>query len=52
MSKAVKKDFLQLKFDTSTDKLACFIKNKPKSNDSDNNDKTTRNIRKKNKSYK
>lgn len=30
MNKSTKKDKLQLRFDTSTDKLACFIKKKPK----------------------
>lgn len=52
MNKNAKKDFLQLKFDTSTDKLACFIKKKPKLNQPESTERCSKNIRKKIKSCK
>lgn len=49
MNKSTKKDKLQLRFDTSTDKLACFIKKKPKPIEPETSEKRGR---KKIKSYK
>ena len=49
MNKNNKKDKLQLRFDTSTDNLACFIKKKPKPSDQEPSEKKTR---KKVKNYK
>ena len=52
MNKNTKKDFLQLRFDTSTDKLACFIQKKPKPTEADTNERCAKNSRKKIKSSK
>ena len=52
MNKSTKKELLKLKFDTSLDNLACFIKNQPKGQQTENSDRYLPTNRKKIKSSK